>query len=175
MEPQALKNLFTGMYDLIDENIRLQMQSEQLSCELERLKQKSAIETNTPIQEQHITTQNDLYAIGEEKIKNMIWPDLIDDYDITPSFVFEEGNLNIISFEKFLEKLFRSNYFDYEGVRLIGLISYPVFTQLFHTQLLRYYEELTAKALKNIVSPKNDDEADKENEEEIEEKNTDNE
>lgn len=175
MEPQALKNLFTGMYDLIDENIRLQMQSEQLFHELEILHKKSATEKNIPIQEKKTNIHDDLYKIGEEKIKDMIWPDLIDDYDITPSFVFEEGNLIVISFEKFLEKLFRSNYFDYEGVRLIGLISYPVFTNLFHNQLFHYYEELVSIALQKIASPKNNEEDEEENENDSDGDNTDNE
>lgn len=164
MEPKELKKLLIGIYDLIDENSRLQIQSQQLVQELEKLNIKSSAAKNMLVQEQEIATQDELYALGEEKIKDMVWPDLINDYDITSFFVCEKDNLTIISFEQFLDKLFRSNYFDYEGNRLIGLISYSVFTKLFHTQLFRYYEELVTKALKKIASPKNDNEDEEENE-----------
>lgn len=152
MEPKKLKNLLMGIYDLIDENARLQKKSEQLLSDLKTVSN----------QEKKTSAEDELYALAEEKIKDIVCPHLITDFVASPSSVWirEKDNFTIISFEEFLNNIVGTYNYTSTGRDLIQMISYPLFIKIFHKQLLQLYDKTVSKATEIINSSQDDEDDD---------------
>lgn len=152
MEPKELKSLLMGIYDLIEENARLQKKSDQLLSDLRIISN----------QEKKTSAEDDLYALAEEKIKDVAWPHLITDLVASPSSVWirEKNNFTIISFEEFLNKIVGTYNYTSTGRDLIQMISYPLFIKIFHKQLLQLYNDTVSKATEIVNSSQEDEEDD---------------